>query len=86
MYPTFNEDKSVVAERFIRTLKNKIFEQMTAVSKNVYYDILDDIVNNYNNTYHLTIKMKPIDVNLFLMLNTILVQMKKILDFKNFTV
>ena len=86
MYPTFNEDKSVVAERFIRTLKNKIFEQMKAVSKNVYYDILDDIVNNYNNTYHLTIKMKPIDVNLFLMLNTILVQMKKILDFKNFTV
>ena len=86
MYPTFNEEKSVVAERFIRTLKNKIFEQMKAVSKNVYYDILDDVVNNYNNTYHLTIKMKPIDVNLFLMLNTILVQRKKILDFKNFTV
>ena len=86
MYPTFNEEKSVVAERFIRTLKNKIFEQMTAVSKNVHYDVLDDIVNNYNNTYHLTIKIKLIDVNLFLMLNTILVQRKKILDFKNFTV
>ena len=59
---------------------------MAAVPKKVSFDVLDDIVNNYNNTYHLTIKMKPIDVNLFLMLNTILVQMKKILDFKNFTV
>ena len=62
MYSTYNEGKSVLAERFIRTLKNKIFKHMTAVSKNVYFDVLDDIVNKYNNTVHRTIKMKPIDV------------------------
>ena len=45
MYATCNEGKSVVAERFIRTLKNKIFKQMTAISKNVYFDVLDDIEN-----------------------------------------
>ena len=54
--------QSVVAERFIRTLKNKIYKHMAAVSKNVYVDILDDIVNKYNNTFHKTIKIKPIDV------------------------
>ena len=57
-----NEGKSVIAERFIRTLKNKIYKYMTSVSKNVYTDKLDDIVNDYNNTYHRTIKMKLIDV------------------------
>ena len=62
MYSTYNEGKSVVAERFIRTLKNKIFKHMTAISKNIYFDALDDIVNKYNNTVHITIKMKPIDV------------------------
>ena len=62
MYSTHNEGKSVVAERFIRTLKSKIYKYMTSISKNVYIDILDDIVNKYNNTYHTTIKMKPIDV------------------------
>ena len=62
MYSTFNEGKSVVAERFIRTLKNNIFKHMTAISKNVYFDVLDDIVNKYNNTIHGTIKMKPIEV------------------------
>ena len=62
MYSTYNEGKSVVAERFIRTLKNKIFKHMAAISKNVYFDELDDIVNKYNNTIHRTIKMKPIDV------------------------
>ena len=62
MYSTFNEGKSVVAERFIRTLKNKIFKHMTAISKNIYVDVLDDVVNKYNNTVHKTIKMKPIDV------------------------
>ena len=61
MYSTFNEGKSVVAERFIRTLKNKIFKHMTAIS-NVYFDVSNDIVNKYNNTIHRTIKMKPIDV------------------------
>ena len=62
MYSTYNEEKSVVAERFIRTLKNKIFKHMTAISKNSYFDALDDIVHKYNNTVHKTIKMKPIDV------------------------
>ena len=50
MFSTFNEEKSVVAERFVRTLKNKIFKHMTPVSKNVYFDVLDDIVNKYNET------------------------------------
>ena len=62
MHSTYNEGESVVAERFIRTFKNKIFNHMTAVSKNVYFDVLDDIVNKCNNTVHRTIKMKPIDV------------------------
>ena len=61
-YSTHNEGKSIVAERFIRTLKNKIYKDMTAASKNVYIDILDDIVNEYNNTYHRTIEMKPVNV------------------------
>ena len=62
MYSTYNEGKSVVAERFIRTLKNKIFKHMAAVSKNVYFDVLDDIVNKYNNTVHRSIIVKPVDV------------------------
>ena len=62
IYSTYNEGKSVVAERFIRTLKNKTYKHMTAISKNVYFDVLDDIVDEYNNTYHKTIKMKPVDV------------------------
>ena len=62
MYSTHNEGKPVVVERFIRTLKNKIYKLMTAISKNVYFDVLDDIVDEYNKTYHRTIKMKPIDV------------------------
>ena len=62
MYSIHNEGKSFIAERLVRTLKNKIFKHMTAISKNVYFDVLDDIVNKYNNTVHRTIKMKPIDV------------------------
>ena len=62
MYSTYNEGKSVVAERFIRTLKNKLYKHMIATGKNVYYNILDDVVNKYNNTKHSTIKMKPKDV------------------------
>ena len=58
MYSTYNEGKSVVAERFIRTLKNK---HMTAISKNNYFSELDNIVNKYNKTVHRTIKMKPIN-------------------------
>ena len=57
-----NEGKSVVTEEFIRTLKNKICKYMTAISQNVYINKLDDIVNGYNNTYHRTNKMKPVDV------------------------
>ena len=62
MYSTYNEGKSVAAGRFIRTLKNNIFKHMAAISKNVYFDVLDEIVKKYNNTVHRTIKMKPIDV------------------------
>ena len=62
MYSTYNEGKSVVVERFIRTLKNKIYKHMTTISKNIYFDVLDDIVDEDNNTYHKTIKMKPVDV------------------------
>ena len=59
MYSIYIEEKSFNAER---TLKNKNFKHMTTISKNVYFDVLDDIVNKYNNTVHRTIKMKPIDV------------------------
>ena len=62
MYSTYNEGKSVVVERFIRTLKNKLYKHMTATGKNVYYDALEDVVNKYNNIKHNIIKMKPIDV------------------------
>ena len=58
MYSTQNEGTEI----FIRTLKNKIYKWMTLISKNVYIDKLDDIVNEYNNTYHRTTKMKPVDV------------------------
>ena len=61
MYSTYNEGKSVVSERFFRTLKNKIYKHMTAISKNVYFDVLDDIVDEHN-TYHRTVKMKLIDL------------------------
>ena len=62
MYLIHNEGKSFIAERFIRILKNKILKHMTAISKNVYFDVLDDSVNKYNYTVHGTIRMKPIDV------------------------
>ena len=62
MYSIHNEGKSVADERFIRTLKTKIYKYMTSISKNVYIDKLDDMVNEYNNTYHRTIKMKPVEV------------------------
>ena len=77
MYCTFNEGKSVVAERFIRTLKIKLYKHMTATGKNVYYDVLDDVVNEYNNTKHNTIKMKPKDyIKEYILMNII----KKVLD------
>ena len=62
MHSIHNEGKSVDAERFIKTLKNKIWKYMTLISKNVYIDKLDDIVDEYNNTHHRTVKMKPADV------------------------
>ena len=63
IYSTDNEGKSFVAERFIRALKNKIHKDLTSTSKNMYIDKLDDIVDKYNNIYHRTIRMKPINVN-----------------------
>ena len=63
IYATHNEEKSVVAESFIRTFMNKIYNYMISISKNVYIDKLDEIVNKYNNRYHTIIKIKPIDVN-----------------------
>ena len=62
MYSIYNEGIFAVTERFIRTLKNKIYKYMASVSKNVYIHRLDVILNEYNNTYHRAIKMKPVDV------------------------
>ena len=62
MYSIHKEGKSVAVERFIRTLNTKIYKYMTSISDNVYIDKLDDIVNEYNNTYHRVIKMRPVDV------------------------
>ena len=73
MDSTYNEGKSVVAERFIRTLKNKILKHMTAVSKNVYFDVLDDIVNKY---IKIILKSNQLTLHLILMLNTIKILMK----------
>ena len=62
MHSIHNEGKLVVSERFIRTSKKEIYKYMTAISKNIYIDKLDDILNEYNNAYHRTIKMKPVDI------------------------
>ena len=62
MYSTHNEGKSVIDERFLKTLNNKIYKYITSISKNLYIDKLDDIVDKYYNAYHRTIKMKPVDV------------------------
>ena len=61
MFSIHNDRKFVAAEIFIRTLETKIYKYMTSISKNVYINKLDDIVNEYNNTYHRTIKIKPVD-------------------------
>ena len=82
MYSAQNEGKSVIGERFIRTLKTKVFKQMTASSKNVYFDVLDHIVNKYNNTVHRTIKTDQLTFHLILMLNTMKILTKKILNLK----
>ena len=62
MYSTHNEGKSVIAGRVIRTLKNEIYKYMTSISKSVYFDKWDDIINKYNNTYQRKIQMKPVDL------------------------
>ena len=75
MYSTFNEGKSVVAERFIKALKKKIYKHMTTIGKNVYIDVLDDIVKRYNNTVHSSIKILN-------MLNILKKQIRKVLNLK----
>ena len=70
MYSTYNKGKSVVTEKFIRILKNKIYKYMTSTSKNFYIDKLDDLVNKYNNAYHRTIKMKLVDVKSNIYINS----------------
>ena len=80
MYSTFNEGKSVVVERFIRTLKNKLYKHMTAINKSLYYDVLDDVVNEYNNTKHNTIKMKPKDVKMIIIEYILMSIIKIMLD------
>ena len=82
MYLAYSEGKSAVAERFIKILKNKIYQDMTSLSKNVYIDKLFDIVNKYSNTYHSKIKMKLVDVKLNTYIDFILKIMKKIPDLK----
>ena len=79
MHSTNYEGKSVIAERFIRTSKNKIYKYMASISKNVYIDKLDDIVKNYNNSYHTSIKMKPVDVK-----DNTYIDFKKEVNDKNF--
>ena len=87
MYSTHNEGKSVVAERFIRTLMNKIYKYITSMSKNLYIDKLNYTVNKYNNTYNRTIKMKPVNVKSNIYINSTLVKklMIKILNLKSVT-
>ena len=82
MYSTHNEGKSVVAERFIRTLRNKIYKHIASVSKNVYIDKLDHIVNTYHDTYHSTIKIKSVDVKSKHILTLVKTLMIKILNLK----
>ena len=82
MYSTRNEAKSVVAERFMRTLKNKIYKYMNSISKTVHIDKLDNAVNKYNNTYHSTIKMKPVDVKSSTYIDSSKEINKKILNLK----
>ena len=84
MYSTYNEGKSVVAERFIRTLKNKIFKHMTANSKNVYFDVLDDIIINTITLFIELLKQNPLTLRVILTLNTMKILIKKILTMLEF--
>ena len=74
MYSTDNEGKFVVPERFIITLKNKIYKYMTSLSKNVYIDKLDDVVNKYNITYYNTIKMKLVDAHILTLVKKLMIK------------
>ena len=82
MYSTFNEGNPVVAERFVRMSRNNIYKHMTAVSKNVYFDVFDDFVDEYNNIFYRTIKMKQIYVKSDSYAKTMKILMKKILSLK----
>ena len=82
MYSIHNEGKSVIAERFIKTLKNKIYKQMTAVGKNFYFNVLDDVVDKYNNSFNNSIKMKPRDAADDSFLEYVEESNKKILNLK----
>ena len=82
MYSTHNEGKSIVAERFTRTLKNKIYKFMTSISKNVYFEKLHDIIDKFNNTYHSTMKMKSTDVKSSTYIDLNVKKMMKILNLK----
>ena len=79
---TIDQRKSFIAERYIRTLKNKIEKYMTSISKNVSFDKIDDIVNEYNNTYHRSIKMKPVDIKSSIYIDFNVEKMIKILNLK----
>ena len=82
MYSTHNERKSVVAERFIRINKNKIYKYMISISKNVYIDKFDDIVDEYNNTYYRTIKMLKYSLKIIHILTLVMKLMIMILNLK----
>ena len=82
MYSTFNIGKSVVAERFIKTFKKKIYKHRTTVGKNVHFDVLKDIVNKYSGSYHTSIKMKPKDVTDHSFVKYVEESNKKILNLK----
>ena len=83
MHSTYNEGKSVVAERFIRTLKNKIFKRMTAISENIYFDVLDDILDKYNNTVCRMLKLNLLTLRMMIIIsNLIKILIKNILNLK----
>ena len=81
-YSTHNEGNSAISERFVRTLKEKIYKYLTPISKNVCIDKLDDTVNKYSNTYHRTIKMRPVDVKSNTYIDFNVEKMIKILNLK----
>ena len=82
MYSTHNEGKSIVAKRFTRTIRNKIYKFMTSISKNVYIEKLYDIIDKFNNTYHTTMKMKSADTKSSTYIDFNVEKMMKILNLK----